>query len=118
MRHPGHGADLAEPPLRRGAQRRVGDGERGQQYEHAQVRRESAQVRGEPAGPAGLVHDEADASSSAQLASTAVIRGGSTKEASSGPTASHGTRMRALPMAYCATATAVMARNSSSANTR
>ena len=57
-------------------------------------------------------------SSMAQPASTAVARGDSTREASSGPTASHATGISLLWVLYWAIATAVMARASSTANTR
>ena len=57
-------------------------------------------------------------SSSAQPASPAVLNGGSTKEASSGPTDSHAMGMSPRPAVYCATAAPVMASSSISATTR
>ena len=54
LRHPRHRTDPAQPPRRRGAQRGVGHGERGQQHAYAQMGHERP-------GPGGLVRDQPDA---------------------------------------------------------
>src|SRR5262249_50804806 len=70
------------------------------------------------ANPPGWVTVSPEPSSSAQPASAAVIPGASTREASSGPTASHATGMSSRPVLYWATATAVMASESTSGTSR